>query len=167
MRSLSPIPASDGSARLGSSPLRQSRRLEKPEGFLTPNGVGWAHRTRLSTPRRQGKASLVAPVARSQPTGPPPGLYQQPQSATAHVPQTGPGIAVPEYRSIMERGLRRTGCSWCFQAVDNRDRRRWRLGASSRWGCRQGRADHRSHPGFRKGRFPCGASPWRFGSPSR
>ena len=92
MRSLSPIPASDGSARLGSSPLRQSRRLEKPEGFLTPNGVGWAHRTRLSAPRRQGKASLIAPVARSRPTGPSPGLNQQPESATAHVPLMGPPL---------------------------------------------------------------------------
>ena len=69
MRFLSPIPDSDGFPRLGSSPLRQSRRLEKPEGFLTPNGVGSAHRTRLSPRRRQGEASLVVTVARSRPTG--------------------------------------------------------------------------------------------------
>ena len=68
MRFLSPIPDSDGFPRLGSSPLRQSRRLEKPEGLLTPNGFGSAHRTRLSPRRRQGEAPLVATVARSRPT---------------------------------------------------------------------------------------------------
>ena len=82
-----PIPDSVGFPRLGSSPLRQSRRLEKPEGFLTPNGVGSAHRTRLSPRRRQGEASLVATVARSRPTGHLRVLNQQPESATAHRPR--------------------------------------------------------------------------------
>ena len=82
----SPIPDSDGSPRLGSSPLRQSRRFQKPEGSLAPNCVGSAPGTRFPPRRRQGEASLVTTGTRSRPTGPPPGLNQQPESARAHMP---------------------------------------------------------------------------------